>query len=292
MNSNEQPRYVVISPVRDEEKYIEYTIKSMVVQTIRPQEWIIVDDGSSDRTGAIIDDYASNYGWIHSVHRDNRGYRKSGWGVMDAFYDGYHSLTCTDWDFLVKLDGDLGFDEHYFEKCLGHLIANPKYGIGGGILLNLVNQELKVEETPLFHVRGATKIYRMACWNAIGGLIKAPGWDTIDEVKANMLGWETKTFSDIQVIHYRSTGQADGPWADAVKCGKANYISGYHPIYMLLKCFNRISRGEPFIYAMGLIYGFLRGYIDGIPQTDDRELIVYLRKQQLRRLFFMNSIWK
>jgi poly-beta-1,6-N-acetyl-D-glucosamine synthase len=292
MDSNEQTRYVVITPVRDEEEYIEHTIKSMVSQTIKPAEWIIVDDGSTDRTGLIIDDYASHYAWIHPVHRDNRGYRKSGWGVMDAFYDGYHSLTCTDWSFLVKLDGDLGFDEHYFEKCFDHLISNPRYGIGGGILLNLIDQKLIVEKTPLFHVRGATKIYKRACWNAIGGLIKVAGWDTIDEVKANMLGWETMTFADIQIIHYRYTGQAEGRWTDAIKNGKANYICGYHPIYMLLKCLNRIGQKPFFIYAVGHMYGFVLGYISGLPQIDDKALIAYLRKQQLRRLLFMDSIWK
>src|SRR5271170_928945 len=107
-------RYVIITPVRDEEKYIEVTIESVVRQTTRPVEWMIVDDGSVDLTGEIIDRYAAQYSWIRVVHRANRGFRKSGGGVMEAFYDGFNALQCKDWEFIVKLDGDLSFAAEYF----------------------------------------------------------------------------------------------------------------------------------------------------------------------------------
>ena len=100
-------RYVIITPIRDEEKFIEATIASVQGQTVQPAEWVIVDDGSTDRTGEIIDRYAAQLPWIRVVHRVNRGFRKSGGGVMEAFYDGYNALHCSDWDFIVKLDGDL-----------------------------------------------------------------------------------------------------------------------------------------------------------------------------------------
>src|SRR6202011_5012876 len=109
-------KYVVISPVRDEEAYLKRTIECMIAQTIRPSEWIIVNDGSTDATGKIIDDYASRYSWIRVIHRENRGFRKSGGGVMEAFYEGYNALDSSDWDFIVKLDGDLTFDCDYFDK--------------------------------------------------------------------------------------------------------------------------------------------------------------------------------
>src|SRR5207248_6259307 len=138
-------KYVVITPVRDEEAYLALTIDSMVKQTIRPQEWIIVDDGSKDRTGAIIDQYASEYPWIRALHREDRGFRKSGGGVVEAFNDGYSRLSCCDWEFVVKLDGDLSFAADYFEKCLEHFDADPKLGIGGGTIFNLVNGSAQLE---------------------------------------------------------------------------------------------------------------------------------------------------
>src|ERR1035441_9131083 len=93
-----QYKYVVVTPVRDEEKFLEATIRSIVKQTVRPMEWILVDDGSTDNTPWIINRYASEYPWIHAVHRTNRGFRKSGGGVVEAFYDGFNQRMCQDWE--------------------------------------------------------------------------------------------------------------------------------------------------------------------------------------------------
>ena len=180
---------MIITPVRDEEEHLRSTIESMVRQTVLPREWVIVDDGSTDSTAKIIDDYASCYPWIRAVHRQNRGFRKSGGGVVDAFNDGYRALECSDWDFIAKFDGDLTFDADYFEKCFDEFHRDGKLGLGGGVICYIVEGKKSFEEAPSFHVRGATKIYRKACWNSIGGLLPAPGWDTLDEVKANSLGW-------------------------------------------------------------------------------------------------------
>ena len=292
MNKLFQTSYVIITPVRDEEEYIERTIHAVLLQTIKPIEWVIVNDGSTDNTGRIIDEYAGQYQWIHAIHRQNRGFRKAGGGVIETFYDGYNALNCKNWRFIVKLDGDLSFSADYFEKCFASFVNNPKLGIGGGTVYHNINGMQKPEKQPLFHVRGATKIYRKECWENISGLIKAPGWDTLDEVKANMLGWETKSFSELKVIHHRYTGEADCTWRNLRKNGMANYISGYHPLFMLLKCLKRVFYKPYFIGSIVLFYGFISGYINSIPQVDDRLLINYLRQQQLRKLFFMKSIWE
>lgn len=284
-------KYVVVTPVRDEREHIEKTIHSMIEQTVRPLEWVIVNDGSTDMTGEIIDQYAKKHSWIRVVHRDNRGFRKAGGGVIDAFYDGYQSLQEKNWDFIVKLDGDLSFASDYFERCFEIFKKNKKLGIGGGTIYNLIKGNPVIEEGPLFHVRGATKIYRKECWEGIGKLINAPGWDTLDEVKANMLGWKTMSFNGIQVIHHRFTGQADGTWQNWVKNGRANYISGYHPLFMIAKCIKRIFERPYLISAIGLSYGFVSGYWKSIPQIEDADLIKYLRKQQIRKLTLGDSIW-
>src|SRR5204862_8108958 len=121
-----ETKYVVITPVRDEEAHVASTIESMVRQTIRPLEWIIVDDGSSDRTPQILDEYAGRYPWIHVLHRGNRGFRKSGGGVVEAFNDGLRSIEQRDWEFVVKLDGDLAFEPDYFQKCFRMFEKEPK----------------------------------------------------------------------------------------------------------------------------------------------------------------------
>jgi glycosyltransferase involved in cell wall biosynthesis len=284
--------YVVITPVRDEEKHIENVMSSMLSQQLTPVEWIIVDDGSTDRTGSIADSYGAKYPWIRVIHRENRGHREPGSGVIEAFSEGLKNLSTFDWDFLVKLDGDVSFAPDYFQKCFGHFADDPNLGIGGGDIYHVIRGKLVLEKNPAFHVRGATKIYRKACWDALSGLIAAPGWDTLDEVKANMLGWKTRRFADLRLVHHKYTGSADGRWKGWVKNGRANYISGYHPLFMMLKCLRRTFTRPVVIGAAGLFYGFLSGYFKGIAQVDDNALISYLRRQQMNRILMKESIWK
>src|SRR6202140_5917856 len=284
--------YVVISPVRDEEAYIRFTVDCMARQTIVPKEWVVINDGSSDKTGEILDEYAQQYPWIRVVHRANRGFRKAGGGVGEAFNAGFDALQFRDWDFLVKLDGDLSFEPDYFEKCFQNFEKELRLGVGGGVICYLENGVKDFEPSPAFHVRGATKIYKRGCWDAIGGFWPAPGWDTMDEVKASMLGWTTRSFPELHLLHHRYTGAADGTWANLVKNGRANYVCGYHPVFMLLKCVRRL-RFKPYIVgSAALMYGFLSGYTQRIPQVDEPETIKYLRKKQLARLTGRESIWR
>ncbi len=285
-------RYVIISPVRNEAKYLPTTIGSVASQTVRPRLWVIVDDGSSDETRRIIDEAASKYDWIRAVHRADRGSRRAGSGVMEAFYDGYNLTPPDSFEFLVKLDGDLSFQPDYFERCFSAFRSEPSLGVAGGLVCTIANGKTEPEfNDPLFHVRGPTKIYRLECWRQIGGLIRAPGWDTFDQVKANMLGWKTRTFHDIRLVHHRSTGGAYGAWSNYTKNGLANYVVGYHPLFMFLKCLRRIFRRPYGLAAVGLMTGFLRGYVKRIPQVDDRAVIQYLRKQQMNCLFGRKSLW-
>lgn len=286
-------KYIVVTPARDEESNIGKTIESMVAQTILPARWVIVNDGSTDRTGRIIDQAAQKYSWVRALHRANRGFRKNGGGVVDVFYEGYESIGGETYDFLAKLDGDLSFEADYFEKCLGYFSADPKLGIGGGTVCALAGGALvqEVQGDPPFHVRGATKIYRRACWQAIGGIVRTTGWDTLDEIKANMLGWSTYTFRELKLLQYRKTGGADGLWKNWQKNGLANYISGYHPLFMACKCLKRLFRPPYGIASVALMAGFAKGYFRRIAQVEDKALIQYIRQQQLRRLKLQKSIW-
>lgn len=287
------PLYVVITPVRDEVDCIQRTIDSMNSQTIRPQRWIVVDDGSSDGTGEILDSVAKESSWITVVHRADRGCRAAGSGVIDAFYAGYGVLHGEPWEFVVKLDGDLSFDPEYFEKCFEAFAKDPSLGIGGGTVCTPTSGARQVDSTgdPPFHVRGATKIYRRECWNSISPLPRAPGWDTIDEVKANQLGWSTRTFSDLDVIQHKPTGGADGRWRNWFKNGFANYMTGYHPIFMLAKCVKRAFGTPLLVQSAALWAGFCSGYIHRTPRAADSEAIRYLRGQQVRRLLMRRSIY-
>ena len=125
MKRRKNTKYVIITPVRNEEKYIETTIKSIISQTIKPLEWVIVNDGSTDNTGKIIDSFARQLGWISTLHRIDRGFRKSGGGVIESFYEGFNSLKADQYEFVIKLDGDLSFDPDYFERCFEYFNRIP-----------------------------------------------------------------------------------------------------------------------------------------------------------------------
>lgn len=287
------PRFIVITPARNEQDNLPHTIQAMTSQTWKPATWVIVNDGSTDSTGDIIDAAAREHSWIIAIHRANRGFRKQGGGVVEAFNDGFAQVAAQAWEFVVKLDADLSFGSDFFERCLTRFESDPTLGIGGGLICHDTKGQLRAESPgdPAFHVRGATKIYRRRCWEQIGGLIAAPGWDSIDELKANMLAWTTQTFREVPITHYRYTGTADGTWKNYVKFGVANYITGYHPVFMLVKCCKRMFQRPYLVGAVGLSWGFCKGYIRRLPQVNDPGLIDYVRRQQMNKLLFRPSVW-
>lgn len=298
-------RYVIVSPVRDEAQYLDATIQCVVNQTVRPIQYILVDDGSTDDTLKIIQRWSAKYPWIVAVHRPDtsagksqetqqksRGMRARAAKEILAFYDGFHRHAVTDWHFLVKLDGDVGFERDYFERCFKEFEQDYRLGIGGGDICHLQDGIPVVEKNPMFHVRGATKIYRNACWNDIGGVSSGIAWDSLDELKANMLGWNTRAFSNLQVMHYRYTGAANGSWQNAVKKGEWNYFSGYHPLFMACKILRHVLKKPWLQGAAGLSYGYLRAFFLHSPQVEDKKLIRYIRGQQLRRLCYLPTIWR
>jgi biofilm PGA synthesis N-glycosyltransferase PgaC len=288
-----RPKYVVITPVRNEAGYVGGTIHSVLTQTLLPQQWVIVDDGSTDGTRDLIEATSRTHAWVTTLSRPDRGFRKSGGGVVEAFYDGYRILRNGDWDFLVKLDGDLSFEPDYFEKCFAYFADEPRLGIGGGVIYSTEHGRIKADSPndPPFHVRGATKIYRAACWQQVHPLVPGPGWDTVDEVRANMLGWHTRTFHDVRLVQHRTTGAVDGAWATWFKNGLANYVTGYHPAFMAAKCVKCLWAKPRVVAATALWAGFCSGYFKGQAHVADALSVRYLREQQIRRLLLRPGIY-
>jgi len=287
------PSYIVITPARNEAATLGLTVASMAGQSVRPHRWVIVNDGSTDSTAEIIDTAAADFPWIRAVHRNDRGFRQQGGGVVETFLDGLHAVEGEPWQYLVKFDADLSFDPDYFQRCLQKFDQDPTLGIGGGMIVCEKDGKYICESPgdPSFHVRGATKIYTRRCWDAIGGLVQAPGWDTIDELKANMLGFTTRTFPDVPLRHHRETGSADGVWKDAVKNGHGCYVTGYHPLFMAAKCIRRLAHRPLLVRGVGQAWGFCRAYFKDVKQLTDPSLRAYIQKQQLNKLLLKPSLW-
>jgi len=284
----QETNYVVLTPARNEAQNIEKTIRSVISQTVRPAQWVIVDDGSTDQTGEIIDRYSRDLPWISPVHRQDRGFCDEYVGTIETIMAGYPSLCVKNWEFLAFLDADLELAHDYFERCFGEFRNDPKLGIGGGVLCELENGAPKVQQAPPYHVRGATKIYRRQCWDGIR-LSAIPGYDTYDEIKAHYLGWDTRSFPNISALHLRPCGAGWGSWRDAVKNGHMDYFLGYHPLFMFLKCLRRLIRRPYITGGVGHLWGYLRGYIKKRPQVADPAVVTYLRSQQIRRLLLRDT---
>lgn len=280
-------KYVIITPAHNEEAYIRFTLDSVVAQTVKPNQWIIVDDGSTDGMAKIIRDYVDRYSWIKQVTLPVEGSRQRGARVMRVFYEGYKLLD-VDYEVIVKLDGDLSFGSDYFERLLGKFAEDSRLGITGGGCYSPVGDHWRLERVPADHVWGPTKVYRKACFDDIGGLPLVNGWDGIDEWRAQMKGWKTRSFNELIVHHLRPMGACDGKWwGGHAKEGEFAFFLGYPWLVILARSFYRGLTGRPpLVRGMGIFWGYLRSWLARKPQLDDPELVAYIRRKQMRRILF------
>ncbi len=282
-------RYVIISPVRNEEKFIGKTLHSVINQTIRPVEWIIVNDGSTDHTESIIDEYACEYQWIKKIDLQDRGFYYPGKGVVAVFNVGYKQLTTNDWEYLVKLDCDLTFDQDYFERVFKEFHQNPRLGIASGCTYKPVKHGLIREPIQEDHPVGPSKIYKRACWEAIGGMLPVPGWDLADLLSAQMKNWETVCFYELVVVHYRQTGsRRKGIFAPKFLQGRYTYRHGYSFMYTVLREFFHLFRTPPIIGSIAIILGYIKGYLLKEEYLFPEDIRDYLRARH--RKFLLKKI--
>lgn len=286
--------HIVITPVRNEEKNIEYTINSMVSQTIKPVQWIIVDDGSSDNTYNLILKYTEKCKWITPIRKSTKLTENMGTGsVPKAFLYGMKYAKYNDYDFIVKLDGDLSFNDDYFERIINEFKINPKLGIAsGGCYEYKRDGMLILEKVPKFHTRGASKVYRRECFEIIGGVIPHVGWDTIDEIKAWMHGWETMNFPEIKMIHYRKTGSRGGILRGKIRAGYSAYYIGYHPIYMILRSLYWFTQKPFIICGLAMLLSYMKCIIYSCDQIQNKKLKKFIKQEQIKKILFQKSLWR
>jgi len=284
-------RYVMVTPVKNEERFLGGMISSVLRQTVRPVKWVIVDDNSTDRTGEILGQVTADHAWIMTVKSgDQAVHRKPGGeGVVHC---GIRQVNLEEYDFFARLDADITFEADYFERLFREFDKNPRLGIASGVCYVWSKKRLVEEKHPRFHTRGALKTYRIPCYREIGGLERELGWDTVDEIRANMHGWETRSFPELKVIHHRPTQSAFGALKGNRNLGIAGYYVGYHPLFMLARALKRIAHPPYLLGGLSMLFGFLCGYLKSFPRIQDRELIRYVRKQQWDRLVGKSTIWK
>lgn len=283
---------VIIAPVRDEADLIRLTLDSIVRQTVRPVEWIIVDDGSRDNTAAIVQEYAEQYSFIRLVQRPDRGFRKVGGGVVAAFKYGISQIQHTEYEYIAKLDGDMSFGPRYLEIMFKEFANDPKLAAVSGKVFREENgrriEELIINE----HVAGQFKLYRRVAFEQIGGFVEEVLWDGIDVHTARMKGWNTKSFyhPDAFLMHHRLMGSSDkNVYRGRLRWGRGIWFMGYHPLYALASGVFRM-REKPFIIGgLLIIAGFIGAALKGAPRYENPEFRAHLHRWQLgqiKGLFF------
>jgi len=278
-------RYVVITPAYNEQEYIKYTLDSVINQTLKPFQWIIVNDGSTDKTGEIVQDYVKEYSWIKLIDLQKNDLRACGSKVVRAFNVGYESLKTDDYDFIVKLDADLTLPKNYFEKVAMTFRSDPEIGLCGGYCVNEKNGELVKERSPSYHIRGAFKSITKQCWEEIGGFKEILGWDGIDEMTAMYKGWKTKTI-DLSVVHHRPTASAYNPFELSKRLGIANYQNGANVFLAIVRTIVRLFKSEPYIVVgAGFFVGYFTAFIHKEEKNVNKDLARFINKFHLNRIF-------
>ncbi len=274
--------YVLITPVRDEEDYIGAMVESMAGQTITPKRWIIVDDGSQDRTAQIVTEYARRFPFIELITLPAREQRLA--GGEGAIPYALKRIQLSQFFYLARFDADLVFPPDYIARILERFQSDPKLGIAGGVLDIEKNGAFIVEKEPEYHVRGALKMYRRQCFVDIGYLTTQIGWDSVDEVLAWSKGWATRSFQDVHVLHRRPTGDGIESHRIFGQRGRAEYLTWSHPLHILCRSL-RIAYVERSIFKpYWYLTGYLASLLRGESRTADSIFIRTRRAQQIARL--------
>ena len=278
---------VIIAPVRDEADLIRLTLDSMVAQTVKPVEWIIVDDGSQDGTADIVREYAAKHPFIRLVQRPDRGFRKVGGGVVAAFKFGITQIEHQDYEYIAKLDGDMSFGPRYLECMFEQFALEPKLAAVSGKVYR-EEEGKKIEEIIIDeHVAGQFKLYRRMAFEEIGGFVEEVLWDGIDVHTARMKGWTTKSFlhTDAILMHHRLMGSSDkNVYRGRLRWGRGIWFMGYHPLYALASGIFRM-REKPFVIGgLLIIAGYLGAAIKRAPRYDNPEFREHLHRWQLGQI--------
>lgn len=281
-------RYVVITPARNEEQYIQHTLDSMDEQTLKPARWIVVDDDSSDQTAAIVEEYARTRNWVTLVrHRPTPEERNRNIApVIAAFYSGYHTLESESWDFIVKLDADLTLPPRYFESVAGEFRDNPRTGICGGYIVQFAgNGTYQRERAAEYHVRGAFKAYRRECFREIGGISLRRSWDGIDQYTALYHGWKTRVLP-LEVIHHRRTGSTiDRGLGISFMVGREYYREGHGALLGMIRSVLWGKNRKP-LGVTGAVFlaGFALAWVKREGKYVDADMERFIRRFQYGRI--------
>lgn len=278
-------KLLIVSPCRDEAEFMRRTLDSVIAQSVRPSLWVIVDDGSTDNTPEILNEYLDKHDFIKIIRREDRGHRKVGPGVIDAFYAGYNSVNVEDYEYVCKMDLDLDLPPRYFEILLQRFEENPRLGTCSGkpYFEDKKSGKLVSEKCGDENSVGMTKLFRKKCFDQIGGFVSQVMWDAIDCHRCRMLGWIACSWDepDLRFIHLRPMGSSHkGMLTGRMRHGFGQYFMGTGFTYMTVSAVYRMTRPPYFVGGLGMLIGYVQSMLLGKERLEDLTFRSFLRKYQ------------
>jgi len=278
-------KYVLITPAHNEEAFIEKTLDSMSAQTLLPDRWIIVDDGSSDSTAEIIQRYARRFSWIQLVQRPRHLDRNFA-GKVQAFNAGLEHVESIPFEVIGNLDADLSFEPDYLEFLIGKFAEDPRLGVAGTPFTedggyDTARDSFEGEN----HVAGGCQLFRRRCFAEVGGYTpnSAGGIDWIAVTTARMKGWRTRSFSEKRFYHYRTLGTAGrSNWAANFSYGEKDYYLGGSPLWQVFRVAYRATRRP--VEGIALFAGYCWAASRGAKRPVSPELMCFHRREQMNKL--------
>jgi glycosyltransferase involved in cell wall biosynthesis len=283
-------KYTLITPARNEEAFIEGAIRSVISQTVKPEKWVIVSDGSTDRTDEIVKKYASEHTWIELLRMPERRDRSFA-AKATCFNAGYEKLKTCQADIIGNLDADITLNSDYYEFLLQKFAEMPKLGVAGTPFVEDENQPQSHSYAHKFadleHVSGACQMFRRSCFDDVGGYtpIKGGGIDWVAVTSARMKGWQTRTFVERVCFHHRKMGTASrGALMARFQHGQEDYYVGGHPLWQILRGIFQM-KGKPYILGgLFLISGYFWAMVKRVERPVSPELISFHRQEQMSRI--------
>ena len=282
-------KYALVSSSRNEEKFIALTLESVTKQSQPPERWIIVNDGSVDRTGAIADEWAKKIPWISVIHnppREGRSFAAKANNVNLAF--ARLQTEPVDFAAVGNLDTDTSFAPDYMSFLMQKFDADAKLGCTGTPFTqdggyDSTKDSFEGEN----YVAGPIQLFRRDCFREIGGYVANPagGVDWIAVMTARLKGWTVRSFPDLRYHHHRSMGTAERSEVKALfSYGKKDYYLGNAPLWELFRCTFRLAKKPYLIGGLALLTGFCWAALQRVKRPISDELVRFHRADQMNKL--------
>lgn len=283
-------KYALITPAWNEEAHLDEVIRSVAAQTILPVCWVIVSDGSTDRTDEIVRSATAQYPWIRLLRRERRSERHFA-GKAHAVNAAYESLRSLNFDLIGNLDADITLPRDFYEFLIGRFIKMPELGVAGTPFIeDAANPDAHSYAhgfADLNHVSGACQFFRRRCFDDIGGYtpVKQGGIDWVAVTTARMRGWTTRTFVERTCLHHRAMGTADRNLLRArFRHGQEEYLVGGHPLWQLLRGMFQMKNQPLVLGGLCLIAGYATAWAARKPSPVPAALREFHRREQMDRL--------